>query len=41
MSSKFQVTIPKEVCDRFGLSAEEILVFLDADGTLVLRKNRE
>ena len=41
MSSKFQVTIPKEVRDRFRIEAEEILVFLDADGTLVLRKSRD
>ena len=41
MSSKFQVTIPKEVRDRFRIDANEILVFLDADGTLVVRKNTE
>ena len=41
MSSKFQVTIPKEVRDRFKLDAEEILVFLDADGTLVVKKSKE
>ena len=41
MSSKFQVTIPKEVRDRFEIEAEEILVFLDSDGTLVLRKSRD
>ena len=41
MSSKFQVTIPKEVRDRFKLGAEEILVFLDSDGSLVVRKNTE
>ncbi|MDE1854279.1 MAG: AbrB/MazE/SpoVT family DNA-binding domain-containing protein [Thaumarchaeota archaeon] len=41
ISSKFQVTIPKEVRDRFELEAEEILVFLDAEGSLVIRKNTE
>ena len=41
MSSKFQVTIPKEVRDRFKLDAEEILVFVDADGTLVVKKGTD
>jgi AbrB family looped-hinge helix DNA binding protein len=41
MSSKFQITVPKEVRDRFKLRAEEILVFSDDDGKLVLRKNTE
>ena len=41
MCSKFQVTIPIEVRDRFKLEAEEILVFLDAEGSLVVRKNTE
>lgn len=39
ISSKFQVTIPKEVRDRFNLKAEEILVFLDDNGKLVLGKS--
>jgi AbrB family looped-hinge helix DNA binding protein len=41
MSSKFQITVPKEVRDRFKLKAEEILVFSDDDGKLVLRKSTE
>ncbi len=41
MSSKFQITVPKEVRDRFKLKAEEILVFSDDDGKLVLHKNIE
>ena len=41
MSSKFQITVPKEVRDRFKLKAEEILVFSVEDGKLVLRKNIE
>ena len=41
ISSKFQVTVPKEVRGRFKLKAEEILVFSDDDGKLVLRKSTE
>ena len=41
ISSKFQITVPKEVRDRFKLSAEEILVFSDDDGKLILRKSTE
>lgn len=39
MSSKFQVTVPKEARDRFKLKKDEILVFSDEDGKLVLGKN--
>ncbi len=41
MSSKFQITVPKEVRDRFKLRAEVILVFSDEDGKLVLRKSTD
>jgi AbrB family looped-hinge helix DNA binding protein len=41
MSSKFQITVPKEVRDRFKIKAEEIVVFSDEDGKLVLRKSIE
>lgn len=41
ISSKFQVTVPKEVRDRFRIKAEDILVFSDEDGKLVLRRNTE
>ena len=41
MSSKFQVTIPKEARDRFKLDAEEILVFIDSDGALLIRKGSD
>lgn len=41
VSTKFQVTISKELSERFQLEAEEILVFLDVEGTLVLTKNTE
>lgn len=39
ISSKFQITVPKEVRERFKLKAEEILVFSVEDGKLVLLKN--
>ena len=39
ISSKFQITVPKEVRDRFGFKADEILVFADDNGKLVIRKN--
>ncbi|MGH2638523.1 MAG: AbrB/MazE/SpoVT family DNA-binding domain-containing protein, partial [Rhabdochlamydiaceae bacterium] len=39
LSHKFQVTIPKEVRDRFKLHAGDILVFTDDNGKLVFSKN--
>ncbi len=41
MSSKFQITVPKKVRDRYKLGAEETLVFSDEDGRLVLRKSTD
>jgi len=41
MSSKYQITVPKDVRERFKLNADEILVFFDDDGRLLLRKNIE
>jgi AbrB family looped-hinge helix DNA binding protein len=41
MSYKFQITIPKEVRERFHLKAQDILVFLDESGNLILRKSTQ
>jgi len=41
MSFKFQVTIPKDVRERFKLKANDIVVFYDESGKLVLGKNTE
>ncbi len=41
ISTKFQITIPKDVRDRFKLNADEIIVFWDESGKIVLRKNTE
>ncbi|MHB1908334.1 MAG: AbrB/MazE/SpoVT family DNA-binding domain-containing protein [Nitrososphaerales archaeon] len=39
LSHKFQITIPKEVRDRFKLKAGEIIIFSDENDKLVLGKN--
>ena len=39
LSHKFQITIPKDVRERFSLSAGDLVVFLDESGKLVLGKN--
>lgn len=39
LSHKFQITIPKEVRDRFRLRAGEIIIFVDENDKLVLSKN--
>ena len=41
LSHKFQITMPKEVRDRFRLEAGEIIVFIEEDGKLVLGKSGE
>lgn len=41
VSYKFQVTIPKDVRERFRLSAEDIVVFADDNGKLVMSKNTD
>jgi len=39
LTSKFQVTIPKEVRNVFGLEEGVIIVFTNDSGRLVLSKN--
>jgi AbrB family looped-hinge helix DNA binding protein len=41
LSSKFQITVSKEVRERFGFDANDVLVFWDDDGRLVLRKSTD
>lgn len=41
MSTKFQITVPKDVRERFNLRADEIIVFCDDNGKLVLRKSTD
>ena len=41
LSHKFQVTVPKEVRDRFQLEAGDIVVFIDENGRLRLSKSTE
>jgi AbrB family looped-hinge helix DNA binding protein len=36
---KFQITIPKDVREKFGFKEKDILVFVDENGKLVLAKN--
>lgn len=38
VTDKGQVTIPKELRDRFGIGAGSEVEFVDADGELVVRK---
>jgi len=39
LTYKFQITIPKEVRDKFGLKERDILVFINENGKLVLATN--
>ena len=39
LSHKYQITIPREVRERFNLDAGNIVVFVDENGKLVLTKN--
>lgn len=41
LSAKFQITISKDVRERFGLDANDLLVFWDDSGKLVLRKSTD
>jgi len=41
MSHKFQITIPKEVRERFHLKEEDLVVFVDEGGKLVLKKSTQ
>ena len=38
---KFQVTIPKRVRERFKFKWGDIVVFLEEDGTLIVKKSTE
>lgn len=38
---KFQVTIPKKVREKFGYEKGDILVFVEEDGKLVIKKSTE
>ncbi len=38
---KFQVTIPKRVRERFKFKRGDIVVFLEEDGTLIVKKSTE
>lgn len=40
MTSKGQITVPKELRDRHGLTAGTTLEFVDEDGAIVLRVAR-
>ena len=41
LTYKFQITVPKEVRERFRLEERDILVFSDENGKLVVSKNVE
>jgi len=41
LSAKFQITVSKEVRERFNLDANDLLVFWDENGKLVLRKSTD
>jgi AbrB family looped-hinge helix DNA binding protein len=41
ISTKFQITISKEVRERFNLDANDLVVFWDDNGKLVLRKSTD
>jgi AbrB family looped-hinge helix DNA binding protein len=41
LSHKFQVTIPKEVRERFELGPADLVVFYEENGKLVLGKSKE
>lgn len=39
LTYKFQLTLPKRVRERFQLKVGELLVFIEQDGKLVLKKS--
>jgi len=39
LTYKFQLTVPKEVRDKFDLKERDIVVFVNESGKLVLTKN--
>ena len=39
LSHKFQITVPKEVRERFKIEANDIVVFYDENGKLVIGKS--
>jgi len=39
LTYKFQITVPKEVRERFQLKEGETVVFIEEDGKLVLAKS--
>ncbi|MDG6943068.1 MAG: hypothetical protein JRM94_03215 [Nitrososphaerota archaeon] len=39
LTYKFQLTVPKDVRDKFGLKERDIVVFVNENGKLVLVKN--
>lgn len=41
LSAKFQITVSKEVRERFNLDANDLVVFWDDNGKLVLRKSTD
>lgn len=41
LSAKFQITVSKEVRERFKLESNDLLVFWDDNGKLVLRKSTD
>lgn len=41
ISHRYQITIPKEVRDRFGLKDKDIVVFVDEGEKLVLKKSTQ
>ena len=41
LTYKFQVTIPKEVREKFGLKERDILVFANENGKMVVSKNTD
>lgn len=41
LSHKFQITVSKEVRERFGVKAGDILVFYDDNGKLVIGKSTQ
>jgi AbrB family looped-hinge helix DNA binding protein len=41
LSAKFQITVSKDVRERFKLDANDLLVFWDDNGKLVIRKSTD
>ncbi|RLI75902.1 hypothetical protein DRO97_02160 [Archaeoglobales archaeon] len=38
---KFQITIPKKVRERFNLKEEDMIVFIEEDGKLIIARSTE